>query len=304
MGFPEVEHPADNQPNAARWALGKRLFYDPIMSDDGTISCASCHAPELAFSDNIDLSIGVKGLLGNQNAPSLTNVAYHPYLTRAGGVPTLEQQILVPIQEHNELGSNIIEIAERMSTDSVYVAMSKLAYDCSPDAFVITRALACFERSLISGNSRYDQYTYQGDKEAMSSLELEGRDLFFSDRAQCSSCHSGFNFSDYSFKNNGLYTQYADSGRYRLTLNEADRALFKVPSLRNSGFTAPYMHDGSIATLAGVIDHYSDGVSPHKNLSPNLRAFHFSPDEKQALLAFLSTLDDTTFTSDLRFQNN
>ena len=142
MGFPAVEHPKDNEPTEARWILGKKLFFDPIMSDDGTVSCSSCHDPAKAFSDDVPFSAGVRKLSGTQNAPSLANVAYHPYFTRAGGVPTLEQQILVPIQEHNEFGSNIIEIAERMASDSTYVRMSQEAYDRSPDAFVITRALA------------------------------------------------------------------------------------------------------------------------------------------------------------------
>lgn len=304
MGFPEVVHPADNEPNDARWRLGKKLFYDPIMSDDGTVSCASCHAPELAFSDDVALSAGIDGLIGTQNAPSLTNVAYHPYLTRAGGVPTLEQQILVPIQEHNELGSNIIEIAERMSDESVYVEMSAAAYGRRPDAFVITRALACFERSLISGNSRYDQYVYQDDVTALTDLEKEGMALFFSERAQCGSCHGGFNLTNYSFANNGLYLHYPDSGRQRLTGLEADRALFKVPSLRNVGYTAPYMHDGSLASLEEVVEHYSKGIAAHKNLSPLLRPLRFNKKEKKQLLAFLRTLDDQAFVSDVRLSIN
>ncbi|MDA0973361.1 MAG: cytochrome-c peroxidase [Bacteroidetes bacterium] len=304
IGFPAVLHPEDNQPTYKRWALGKKLFFDPIMSDDGMISCASCHAPEKAFSDDVSLSLGVRGFVGTQNAPSLTNVAYNPYFTRAGGVPTLEMQILVPIQEHNEFGSNIIEIAERMSIDSSYVQMSREAYDREPDAFVITRALACFERSLISGNSRYDQYEFQGKKSALNSIEIKGKELFFSERSQCSSCHSGFNFTDYSFQNNGLYEQYADSGRFRFTGVEADRDLFKVPSLRNIGFTAPYMHDGSIETLEEVIEHYSEGLSEHRHRAAQLKPFHFNKTEKKSLLAFLKTLDDHSFISDERFHNN
>ena len=303
-GFPEVFHPEGNEHSTARWELGKKLFFDPIMSDDGTISCASCHAPEKAFSDDISLSLGVGGALGTQNAPSLTNVAYHPYFTRAGGVPTLEMQILVPIQEHNEFNSNIIEIAERMAADSIYVKMSHEAYEREPDAFVITRALACFERSLISGNSAYDRYTFHKDKSALTDLECAGLELFNSERAQCSSCHGGFNFSNYAFENNGLYAQYADSGRYRFTGIETDRALFKVPSLRNNGFTAPYMHDGSIKSIEEVIDHYSEGIQQHKNLSHQLEPFHFSKREKKQLIAFLGSLNDHSFVQELRFKQN
>lgn len=303
-GFPYIIHPEDNQPTEERWSLGKKLFFDPIMSEDGKISCASCHSPDKAFSDDVALSAGVNGLLGTQNAPSLTNVAYNPYFTRAGGVPTLEMQILVPIQEHNEFGSNIIEIAKRMSKDSSYVLMSREAYEREPDAFVITRALACFERSLISGNSRYDQFEFQGDFTALNSLEIEGKELFFSERAQCSSCHGGFNFTNYSFQNNGLYEQYADSGRFRFTELATDRDLFKVPSLRNIGFTAPYMHDGSIENLGEVIEHYSEGMTQHPHRAAQLKPFHFSKREKKSLIAFLRTLDDHSFISEERFKNN
>ncbi|NND77009.1 MAG: cytochrome-c peroxidase [Flavobacteriales bacterium] len=303
-GFPEVIYPEGNEHTQERWALGKKLFFDPIMSDDGSISCSSCHAPELAFSDDLAMSIGVGNTLGTQNAPSLTNVAYHPYFTRAGGVPTLEMQILVPIQEHNEFNSNIIEIAERMSNDEEYVAMSQAAYERGPDAFVITRALACFERSLISGNSPYDRYTFHKERTVLNVLEKEGMELFFSERAQCSSCHGGFNFTDYSFQNNGLYIQYPDSGKLRFTRKESDRALFKVPSLRNNGFTAPYMHDGSIASIEEVLDHYSEGIRKHENLSSQLKAFHFSKKEKKQLIAFLGTLNDPSFVQDPRFKQD
>ena len=301
-GFPEVEHPEGNEHSLARWSLGKKLFYDPIMSRDNSISCASCHSPELAFSDKMALSVGVDGARGTQNAPTLSNVAYNPYLTRAGGVPTLEMQILVPIQEHNEFDNNVLVIAERMAADSDYVAMSRRAYDRAPDPFVITRALACFERSLISGNSRYDQEVVQGKSDILTEEERAGMTLFFSDRSQCSSCHGGFNFTDYRFANNGLYTQYPDSGRYRLTLEEEDRALFKVPTLRNLSFTAPYMHDGSLASLEQVIEHYSTGIQPHKNLSENLSPLGFDAQEKKHLLAFLRSLDDYSFVTDERFK--
>lgn len=300
--FPDVIHPADNEPSPERWALGRRLFFDPIMSRDRSISCASCHNPKLAFSDEIALSPGVDDLPGTQNAPTLANVAYHPYLTRAGGVPTLEMQILVPIQEHNEFDTNIITIAERLGEDSSYVDMSQAAYGRDPDAFVITRALACFERSLISNQSRYDLYL-AGDEDAqLTELELAGKELFFSDRAMCSTCHSGFNFTDYSFRNNGLYIQYPDSGRLRFTGDEMDRARFKVPTLRNLSFTSPYMHDGSLPDIESVIEHYSNGIQPHKNLSEGLKPYEFTSQEKSQLVAFLKTLDDKSFTEDKRFQ--
>ena len=295
MGFPAIQYPMGNEPTAERWELGRKLFYDPLMSRDFKVSCASCHAPHLAFSDSVPLSPGAAGAAGKRNAPSLTNVAYHPYFTRDGGVPSLEMHILVPIQEHNEFDMNILEIAERMALDSSYRHMSRAAYNREPDYYVITRALANFQRSFISGNSPYDRFAFQGDKRALNEIEKAGMDLFFSERAKCSSCHGGFNFTDYGFENNGLYVQYADSGRIRFSELDADRDRFKVPSLRNLSYTAPYMHDGSINTLEEVIDHYSEGIMNNANLSDDLVPLHFTDKEKKYLLAFLQSLNDADF---------
>jgi cytochrome c peroxidase len=246
VGFPSMDIPEDNKFTQERWQLGKKLFYDNALSLNYTISCGSCHQQSLAFSDSLAFSRGDAGAMGTSNAPGLANVGYHPYYLRGGSVPTLEMQVLVPIQEHNEFNTNIVDIAERLKQDNVYNEMALKAYSRAFDPYVITRAIACFERSLISGNSRFDQYYYQGKKDALTANERSGMQLFFSERTNCSRCHGDFNFTNYSFENNGLYMQYADSGRMRFTHAESDRDKFKVPSLRNAGFTAPYMHDGSI----------------------------------------------------------
>ncbi len=295
-GFPSVPFPSDNQLTIERWRLGKKLFYDPIMSKSYSVSCASCHLPEYAFSDTVSLSAGEGGLLGTQNAPSLTNVAYHPYLTRAGGVATLEMQILVPIQEHNEFDNDILEIARRLSQNEQYIAMSRAAYDRAPDPYVITRALATFERTLISGNSKYDKYL--NGEVSLTKSEENGMNLFFSSRTDCSFCHGGFNFTQYAFENNGLYNRYADSGRMRLTRLETDRARFKVPSLRNIAFTAPYMHDGSLSNLADVIEHYNSGGKSHPNKdTKHIKPLNLTEQEKSELIDFLHTLSDFSFTN-------
>lgn len=294
--FPAVEYPKGNELTAARYALGKRLFFDPILSRNNTISCSSCHLPELAFSDSIAFSLGVEKRIGVRNAPSLANVAYHPYFNKDGGVPTLEMQILVPIQDHNEMDFNIVQVADRMLKDSTYYRMSQEAYGRYPDAYVITRAIACYERTLISGNSKYDKYI-NSDTTVLSALEKKGKAIFFGKRGQCASCHSGFNFTNYRFENNGLYLQYTDSGRMRITHKEVDRDRFKVPSLRNIEHTAPYMHDGSIRTLNDVIEHYSVGIKAHPNKNAQLSPRHFTPKEKVALLAFLKTLSDLQFVA-------
>lgn len=302
-GFPSIVHLEGNEYTVERWELGKKLFYDPILSKDGKVSCASCHDPALAFSDDKEVSIGSSGLLGTRNAPSLANVAYHPYYTREGGLPTLEMQILVPIQEHNEFNNNIVLIADTLSKIESYVEMSLSAYEQEPNAFVITRALSQFERSMISGQSAYDlefNYNLVG---SMSESALRGKALFESDRTSCSSCHSGFNFTNYSFENNGLYNEYVDNGRERLTQDPEDRAKFKVPSLRNVELTGPYMHDGSISSLSEVIEHYNGGGRSHQSKNDLIRPLNLSTDEKSDLIYFLNSLTDHRFITNKNLAN-
>ena len=291
--FPVVNHPEGNEFTQARWDLGKKLFYDNILSLDSSISCASCHLPELAFSDNRAFSPGIKNRPGKRNAPSLVNVAYHPYMLREGGVPTLEMQVLVPIQEENEFNHNIIDIGKLLEKDSTYVKMAMEAYNRAPDYYVITRSISLFERTLISGNSKYDKCVNK--KEKFNTQEKKGMELFFSDKLKCSSCHNGFNFTNYSFENNGLYSSYADDGRFRFSKDSNDIALFKVPTLRNIEITAPYMHDGSIKTLKQVIEHYNSGGKSHANKSSLILPLDLSQDEKDNLHAFLLTLSDNEF---------
>ncbi|MNU25722.1 Cytochrome c551 peroxidase precursor [compost metagenome] len=302
-GFAQMSIPADNTFTMSRWQLGKRLFYDKTLSVNNTISCGSCHKASLAFSDSVALSNGVNEAAGTSNAPTLANVGYHTSYTRAGGVPTLEMQVLVPIQEHNEFNTSILDIAQKLSADGAYQSLAQEAYGRNIDPYVITRALACFERSLISGDSRFDQYYYQGKSNALSAEELQGMQLFFSERTNCSGCHSDFNFTNYRFENNGLYQQYSDSGRMRFTHLESDRARFKVPTLRNIAFTAPYMHDGSISSLEAVIEHYNSGGSAHPNKSTLIRPLQLSPQEKASLVAFLKSLSDYTFIRNKKFKN-
>jgi cytochrome c peroxidase len=294
-GFPSMEFPEDNPFTVASYELGKKLFFDPILSRDSSISCGSCHLPGKAFSDEFSVSLGVDGAAGTRNSPSLANVGYHPYFMREGGVPTLEMQVLVPIQEHNEFDFNIVLIAERLNQHPEYVKMSLEAYDRSPDPFTITRSISNFQRTLISGNSAYDQFALQGNTIALNLSEKRGMDLFFSDELACGSCHADFNFTDYSFGNNGLYAAYLDEGRRLLTGLESDRALFKVPSLRNVELTGPYMHDGSMASLQEVILHYESGGEDHPNKSEQIQGFELDESERADLLAFLNSLTDTEF---------
>ena len=295
QGFPPMEIPEGNEFSLERWQLGKKLFNDRILSIDRSISCGNCHHPHLAFSDSVALSPGVFNRAGTRNAPSLANIGYHPYFLREGGVPTLEMQVLVPIQEHNEFNHNIVEIAKLLQKDSTYVAMSLAAYNRPPDPFVITRALANYERTFISGNSRYDQYAFQGKKKALSPTEKSGMKLFFSDRLQCGSCHGGFNFTNYAIENNGALADYKDPGRFRFSLDSSDYAKFKVPSLRNVEVTAPYMHNGEVSTLKEVIERYDKGGINHTYKNERIQPLHLTEIEKDELIQFLYTLTDDTF---------
>jgi len=302
VGFPMPFIPEDNVLQKNRVALGRRLFFDPVLSADSTRSCGSCHTPHLAFSDSTSVSLGIQGRAGTRNAPSLANVAYQKKLLREGGVPTLEMQVQVPFQEHNEFDFNILLAVERLQRMPEYVEMADKAYGRKPDAFVITRSIAAFERTLLSGNSPFDQWFYQGIEGAVSVSAKRGYELFFSESLNCGKCHSGFLLTNQSFSNNGLYETYPDSGRIRLTGLEADRAVFKVPSLRNISLTAPYMHDGNLPDLEAVIDHYQTGGKAHPNKSVELRSFKLNPVERSDLLAFMRSLTDLDFISNPAFK--
>lgn len=299
--FPEVPYTAENQFTPERFKLGKKLFFDPILSIDSTLSCASCHKPSLAFSDSVPFSPGVMDRPGTRNAPSLANVAFHPYFLKEGGVPTLEMQVLVPIQEHNEFAHNIVDIAEQLKKQPEYVRMCQDAYGRAPEAFTITRALGVFERSLISSNSPFDRHL-QGDRTAMGKEALRGMELFFSDRVGCTNCHSGPNFTQYAFETNRSDTADGDIGRMRFSKIPADRFRFKVPSLRNVELTAPYMHDGRLATLEDVVEHYNGGG--HSRAAPNdkIKPLGLSNHEIAELVAFLHSLTDTLFVQDPRWE--
>ena len=300
-GFPQPTVPEGNELTQERIELGRMLFYDPVLSLDSSISCADCHHQELAFADNQPISPGVNGELAMRNAPTLTNVAYNPTLLFDGYLPTLEMQILVPIQEHAEFNFNIVEIGKRLLKNPEYVQRSWAAYQREPNPFVITRAISSFERTLISGNSRYDQYM-NGALKQLNRSEIRGMSLFFNELA-CASCHGGFNFTDFSTKNNGLYTVYADSGRARATHLPEDKDVFKVPTLRNIELTAPYMHDGSMATLEEVVEHYMSGGKAHPNKSELIKPFALTKREKADLIAFLKSLTDDSFITNPAFSN-
>lgn len=302
-GFPIPQELAENPITQAKVALGKRLFYDPILSADETISCNSCHLQEFAFADQRAISPGVEGRLGLRNAPSLANLAYVTVFHKDGGVPKLEIQAATPIEDVNEMDLSIFTAADRLNDITNYREQFLRAFGRKADAFTITRSLAAFLRTMISGNSPYDQYTYQGQTDALSAAQLRGRALFFSDELACSTCHSGFNFTNDEFFNNGLQLDYSDDvGRQRVSLDTLDLGKFRVPSLRNVALTAPYMHAGNLPSLEAVVEHYNNGGVGHPLQDDRIRPLHLTPSQMIDLVTFMESLTDEAFIDDERFK--
>ncbi len=292
LGFPDAVIPDDNLPTQNRIDLGRKLFFDPILSRDSTISCSSCHLTDKKMTDGLQFSNGIDGQKTLRNSMSILNAAYQPYMFWDGGVPNLEQQVIAPIENHLEMDFNVNFVVARLLAHPEYPALFQKAYGLDPSAYTLVRAIANFERTLISGKSRYDEYRYENKTTALTDAEKRGMDIFFGESGECFHCHGEYNFTDYSFKNNGLYMFYADSGRARITGNNVDAGKFKVPSLRNVEFTAPYMHDGSLATLEDVVEHYNSGGKLHPNKSGLIKPLNLTVQQKEDLVSFLKTLSD------------
>lgn len=300
--FSTVKLAPDQELTPTRIALGKKLFFDPILSRDSTISCGSCHFPEKAFTDGVKLSRGIDGRTALRNSPTLANIAWSTTLFWDGGVPNLELQVLAPIENPDEMDHDIAVAIRDLSQNEEYVALFEEAYGRRPDVYSLTRAIAAFQRSLVSANTPFDRWVTGEDPNALSPSAERGRQLFFGEKAECFHCHTGIQFTDFSFQNNGLYAEYPDEGRYRITSFEFDKGKFKVPSLRNIAVTAPYMHDGSLATLEDVVRHYESGGKNHPNKSPLIRPFRLTEQERDDLIAFLHTLTDTAFLQNPAFR--
>ncbi len=290
--------PPDDPLTKAKIELGRSLFYDPILSLDSTISCASCHHQSIAFSDFGAVSVGLEGRRGFRNAPPLFNLAWHESFNKDGGTRTLEIQMEVPLTDSVEMGQTIRRSLERLNAHPTYPNRFYQAYGVDRiSSYQLTRAISAFQRTLISLNSPYDRYQYYGEDNALSASAKRGLELFYSEALQCGTCHSGFNFRKEGWENNGLFVEYPDSGRARITLDPADAGKFKVPSLRNVALTGPYMHDGSMASLSEIIDLYAAGGTGHRNQSPLIAGFEISDQEKADLMAFLESLTDESFLS-------
>jgi cytochrome c peroxidase len=295
--FPKINFPEGNEPTQLRFELGKKLFYEVKLSKNEDQSCASCHRLPSAFTDGRTVSSFHENEFP-RNAPTLANLAWSPYFMSEGGVPTLELQALGPIHEKHELALSMEEVVNRLKSKENYAALSLAAYGRELDAFVVTRALACFERALISGDSKFDRHYFLKSNDYTES-EQKGMDLFFSERTQCSSCHALPFFTDYQFYSLGF--EDADIGLERKTYLAADRGKFKTPSLRNIELTAPYMHNGSMSSLEEVISFYNSGGGTRGTKDLRVKPLNLSKDEEAQLVAFLKTLTDWNFVQNEKF---
>lgn len=301
-GFPEMIVPADNPTTEAKALLGRHLFYDTRFSRDFSTSCGSCHLQEHAFSDTLSFSRGVEGRTGTRNAPSLTNVGYNTSFLWEGGVPTLEQQAIVPVLHPDEMDMHTDTLVARLESEPVYAPLFRNAWgDGAITIERITKSLAAFQRTLVSGDAPYDRYRL-GDASAMTDAAKRGEELFFNETGDCFHCHGGYNFTDNDFHNNGLAAT-ADEGRFGVTQRGLDRGKFKTPTLRNIAVTAPYMHDGRFATLEDVLDHYNAGGEGHPNSDPLMRPLGLTDGEKRDLIEFLKGLTDEKFRTDTTLGN-
>jgi cytochrome c peroxidase len=323
-GFPSPLVPADNPMSDAKVALGKKLFFDVDLSFNQSTSCASCHQPQFAFSEPKKTAVGSTGQRHRRNTQSLVNVAYNNNLTWAhSGLNQIEQQILIPMfsEDPIELGitGHETEVLQRFKT-LAYVKLFENSFDDSQVSFdKIVKALASYVRSLTSFASTFDEYAYQNNDDVMSDAAKRGMELFFSETFECFHCHGGFNFTQSSqhenqrldlrpFHNTGLYNvdeegayPLYDQGLIEVTLQPSDMGKFRAPSLRNVEVSAPYMHDGSLATLDDVIEFYAAGGKGHGIAnplkSPFLLGFDLQLEQKQDLIAFLQSLTDRHFLS-------
>ena len=295
--FPNITFPEENEPTQLRFELGRKLFYEKQLSKNEDVSCASCHRLPAAFTDGRTVSSFHENEFA-RNAPTLANLAWSPYFMSEGGVPTLELQALGPIHEKHELALSMEEVIARLKNKSNYSILSKSAYGRELDAFTITRALACFERALISGDSKFDRYYFLKSND-YSDVEQKGMELFFSERTQCSSCHALPFFTDYQFYSLGL--EDADIGLERRTYSAADRGKFKTPTLRNIELTAPYMHNGSMSSLEEVVSFYNNGGGTRSTKDSRVKPMNLSKEEEAELVAFLKTLTDWNFVQHENF---
>ncbi|MCR9145012.1 MAG: c-type cytochrome [bacterium] len=287
-----VPAPEDNQPTEARIELGRKLFFDPLLSGTNSLSCATCHNPGLAWTDGLPTAVGMDMAILDRNTPTIVNTAFASSQFWDGRAKTLEEQALGPLTSPNEMAENLATAIGELKAIPGYVELFEEAYPGEGiKAETIARALANFQRTIIATTAPFDRWL-AGDSSAMSESAVRGFEVF-KGKGACEKCHSGFNFSDGSFHNIGI-KQSAESledlGRYVIVPLPRMRGAFKTPTLRDVALTAPYMRDGSYATLMEVVEHYDRGGDDKTNLSPDIEALNLSDQEKQDLVEFMRSL--------------
>ena len=283
--------PAANPLTPEKAELGRRLFRDPVLSADRSISCASCHDPERSFTDDRPTAVGVYGRVGPRRVPKLLNRGYGRSFFWDGRIPILEDQVLQPVINSLEMDLELSEAVSRLAEDPSYPSEFRKTFGREPNQEDLARALASYVRTILSGASPYDRYL-AGDADALDATERMGLELFRG-KGNCVTCHLGPNLTDERFHNTGVGYKdgrFEDDGRFLVSGRDNDRGAFKTPTLRNAAETAPYMHDGSIATLEDVIDDYDKGGTPNPYLDREIRKLGLTDAEKAALAAFVRSL--------------
>ena len=293
--LPEVQLPADNPATPEKIELGKRLFFEKRLSGDMSTSCATCHAPEKAFTDGLVRSRGFNGKTLRRNSPTVLNAAYNSAQFWDGRAATLDEQCKGPLLSPDEMNmASETQIVERLSAIPGYRKDFQEVFGAPPSLNLVAKAVSAFERTLVTPDSRFDRYA-AGDKKALTDPEKRGLVLFFG-KAACSECHKGSNFTDNKYHNLGFGQAPGspnDAGRFEISHNPEDQGAFKTPTLRNVALTGPYMHDGSSKTLEDVIDLYDRGGGDDPNKSKLVYKLELTPQEKSDLVAFLKSLTGT-----------
>lgn len=292
LGLFPVRYPADNPYSAEKAELGKLLYFDTRLSADNTVSCASCHHPDHGFTDGRPVSSGIRAQKGGRSAPTVINRAYGQLQFWDGRAKSLEDQAGGPMQNPIEMGNTHASVVKTVASIAGYREQFKRVFgteDVNID--LVTKAIATYERTVLSGNSPYDRYK-AGNKKALTEAQVRGMNVFF-DKAKCDQCHEGINFTLNSFHNLGVGTDKPnpDAGRFDVTKDPKDWGAFKTPGLRDIARTAPYMHDGSIATLEEVVEYYDKGGVPNKNLDEKIKPLKLTAQDKKDLVEFLKALN-------------
>lgn len=282
-GLPPVVHPKDNPTTPEKISLGKQLYFDGRLSADNKVSCASCHDPAKGFSNGEQFATGVEGKKGGRNSPTVINSAYGKLQFWDGRAKSLEDQALGPIQNPIEMNMKLDDVIKKLNGIEGYKKQFQQVFGTDVTADGIAKAIACYERTVLSGDAPYDKFK-AGDKAALSEGAQRGMKLFFG-KANCSACHSGPSFTDNGFHNIGV--PGTDEGRVALSKSAGDKGAFKTPTLRDIARTGPYMHDGSMKTLEEVVAHYNKGGTPSPTLDEEIFPLKLSDAEAADLVTFM-----------------